>query len=120
LAAARVPSAGEAFGANGSAVPAENLALTFSGPPIQRSGDGKRHALAVSDLSWRYESRIAAKNEQLESMLRILLATCETALDAFRAADNPIDTEFVAELERITERTRQELAALAGVSNRPS
>ena len=71
-------------------------------------------------LTWRYESRIAARNEQHESMLRILLATCETALDAFRAADNPIDTEFVAELERITERTRQELAALAEVSNRPS
>lgn len=53
-------------------------------------------------------------------MLRILLATCETALDAFRAADNPIDTEFVADLERITERTRQELAALAQLSNRPS
>ena len=45
-------------------------------------------------------------------MLRILLATCETALDAFRAADNPIDEEFVAELQRITERTRQELGAL--------
>lgn len=53
-------------------------------------------------------------------MLRILLATCETALDAFRAADNPIDAEFVADLERITERTRQELAALAQLSNRPS
>ena len=46
-------------------------------------------------------------------MLRILLATCETALDAFRAADNPIDTGFVAELVLITDRTRQELAALA-------
>ena len=46
-------------------------------------------------------------------MLRILLATCETTLDAFHAADNPIDVEFVAELERITERTRREMAALA-------
>lgn len=46
-------------------------------------------------------------------MLRILLATCETALDAFRAADNPIDAGFVAELDRITDRTRRELAALA-------
>jgi hypothetical protein len=45
-------------------------------------------------------------------MLRILLAVCETALDAFRAAHNPIDAEFVADLERITERTRGELAAL--------
>jgi hypothetical protein len=46
-------------------------------------------------------------------MLRILLATCETALNAFRAADNPIDEEFVAELQRITERARRELAAIA-------
>jgi hypothetical protein len=46
-------------------------------------------------------------------MLRILLATCETALDTFRAAGNPIDEEFVAELQRITERTRRELVALA-------
>jgi hypothetical protein len=47
-------------------------------------------------------------------MLRILLATCGTALDAFRTADNPVDAEFVQDLERITERTRQELAAFAG------
>jgi hypothetical protein len=49
-------------------------------------------------------------------MLRILYATCKTSLDAFRAADNPVDTEFVAELERITERTFQELKALAANS----
>ena len=53
-------------------------------------------------------------------MLRILLATCETALDEFRTADNPVDTEFVAELERITERTRRELANLAEARNPPS
>jgi hypothetical protein len=45
-------------------------------------------------------------------MLRILLATCETTLDAFRGADNPVDVDFVAELQRITERTRAELAEL--------
>jgi hypothetical protein len=45
-------------------------------------------------------------------MLSILLATCETTLDAFRAADNPLDTDFVADLQRITERTRAELAEL--------
>jgi hypothetical protein len=56
---------------------------------------------------------IASDTQQHIAMLRILLATCETALDAFHAADNPIDAEFVADLERVTERTRQELAALA-------
>jgi hypothetical protein len=46
-------------------------------------------------------------------MLTILHATCKTALDAFRAADNPVDEKFVAELERITERTERELETLA-------
>ena len=45
-------------------------------------------------------------------MLTILLATCETTLDTLLAADNPVDTEFVADLEQIVERTRQELTAL--------
>jgi hypothetical protein len=43
----------------------------------------------------------------------MLLAICETALEGFRAGDHPIDAEFVNELERMTERTRRELAALA-------
>lgn len=45
-------------------------------------------------------------------MLTILLATCETSLQAFRAADNPIDGELVEDLERMVVRTRQELEAL--------
>jgi hypothetical protein len=45
-------------------------------------------------------------------MLRILLATAERALEAFQAADNPVDQEFVEDLERIVERTRAEIAAL--------
>ena len=53
-------------------------------------------------------------------MLRILLATCETSLDALRAADNPFDVEFVADLERMTERTRGELEALAAQIGNPS
>jgi hypothetical protein len=40
----------------------------------------------------------------------------DDSLDAFCAADNRVDTEFVAELKRITERARQELAALARAS----
>ena len=46
-------------------------------------------------------------------MLTILLATCETALQAFRAADNPIDAELLADLERMVTRTRAELETLA-------
>lgn len=55
---------------------------------------------------------MASDQQQHISMLRILYATCKTSLDAFHAADNPVDTGFVAELERITERTFQELKAL--------
>ena len=47
------------------------------------------------------------------AMLTILLATCETALQAFKAADNPVDDELIADLERMVERTRAELEALA-------
>ena len=43
----------------------------------------------------------------------ILIATCERALEAFQAADNQIDEEFVADLERIMIRTRSELEAFA-------
>jgi hypothetical protein len=46
-------------------------------------------------------------------MLTILLATCETALQAFRAADNSVDAELVADLEKMVARTRQELEAIA-------
>ena len=50
------------------------------------------------------------------SMLRILHAACLTALDAFRAADNPVDTELVIDLERMVERTRLELERFAALS----
>jgi hypothetical protein len=49
---------------------------------------------------------------QKRSMLTILLAACETTLDAFHAADNELDRELVADLERVIERTRGELEAL--------
>ena len=45
-------------------------------------------------------------------MLRILIACGEKALEAFQATDNPIDSSFVAELERIVQRSHEELAVL--------
>jgi hypothetical protein len=48
---------------------------------------------------------------QKRSMLTILLAACETTLDAFQAADNELDSELVVDLERVIERTRGELEA---------
>jgi hypothetical protein len=51
-------------------------------------------------------------------MLTILLATCETALQAFTAADNPVDAGLVADLERVVVRTRRELEGLLPTSGR--
>lgn len=45
-------------------------------------------------------------------MLTILHAACKTALDAFYAAENSVDTELVADLEKMVERTRGELERL--------
>jgi hypothetical protein len=50
--------------------------------------------------------------QQQVSMLRILHAACSTALDAFHAADNPIDSQLVTDLEAMVERTRVELERL--------
>jgi len=47
------------------------------------------------------------------SLLRILYGACATALEAFRAADNPVDEELVADLEKMVERTQLEIERLA-------
>lgn len=47
------------------------------------------------------------------AILKILIGATETALDAFRAADNPIDAELITDLERVLQRSRKELSALA-------
>jgi hypothetical protein len=49
---------------------------------------------------------------QKVAMLRILIAACETARNAFQAADNRVDDELLADLERVIERSRVELQAL--------
>jgi hypothetical protein len=43
-------------------------------------------------------------------MLKILLTTCQTALEGLRAADNPLDAGFVRDIEGIVARTEAELA----------
>jgi hypothetical protein len=46
-------------------------------------------------------------------MLRILYGACATARDAFRAADNPVDEQLVADLEVMVERTQGEIERLS-------
>jgi hypothetical protein len=45
-------------------------------------------------------------------MLRILYGACAAALDAFRAADNPVDAQLVVDLEAMVDRTMRELERL--------
>jgi hypothetical protein len=47
------------------------------------------------------------------AMLRILYGACSAALDAFRAADNPVDKQLVADLETTLERTKAEIGRLS-------
>ena len=53
-------------------------------------------------------------------MLTILIACGEKAIEAFQASDNPVDADFLAELQRIVERSRRELAAFAKRNADPS
>ena len=46
------------------------------------------------------------------AMLTILLATCETTLQTFAAAKNPLDQHLAEDLKRVVARTRQELDSL--------
>ena len=53
-------------------------------------------------------------------MLRILYGACATALDAFRAADNPVDEQLVSDLEAMVERTKVEIERLTAHLAQPS
>jgi hypothetical protein len=48
-------------------------------------------------------------------MLRILYGACAVALDAFRAADNPVDGQLVKDLEVMTKRTSGEIERLSAL-----
>lgn len=61
---------------------------------------------------------MAPPNQRMIGMLTILLATCETTLQTLQAAANAVDEGMVADLEKMVERTRSELAALTNVANR--
>jgi hypothetical protein len=47
------------------------------------------------------------------ALLRLLIATGETTIEAFHASANPVDEDFVKDLERIIRRSRDELAVLS-------
>ncbi|MBA3842329.1 MAG: hypothetical protein H0X39_06875 [Actinobacteria bacterium] len=47
------------------------------------------------------------------SMLVILIAACQTARTAFEAAGNEVDSELLADLTKMIERSEAELAKLS-------
>ena len=69
---------------------------------------GLEHTLCGASLG-----RMKPDSQQQLSMLRILYGTCSAALDAFRAADNTVDAQLVADLEKMVERTRVEAEHMA-------
>jgi hypothetical protein len=61
-----------------------------------------------------------ATTPQELAMLRILYGTSSAALDAFRAADNRVDDQLVADLEAMVERTKDEIERLTAHLAQPS
>jgi hypothetical protein len=61
-----------------------------------------------------------AEAHQHLAMLRILYGACSTALDAFRAADNPVDDQLVNDLEAMIERTKGEIERFTAHLAKPS
>jgi hypothetical protein len=55
---------------------------------------------------------VAADTHKHLAMLRILYGTCSASLDAFRAADNPVDEQLVLDLETMVTRTQGEIERL--------
>ena len=62
---------------------------------------------------------MAADTYKHLSMLRILYGACAAALDAFRAADNPVDEQLVVDLETMVARTRGEIERLSALLANP-
>jgi len=55
---------------------------------------------------------------QQRSMLIILIAACTSARTAFEAADNVVDAQLRADLNRMIERSESELEKLNAAINR--
>ena len=58
-----------------------------------------------------YSPRIRTETQEV-ALLRILIAAGERAIEAFQASDNIKDRQLLADLERVVERSRGELAVL--------
>jgi hypothetical protein len=57
----------------------------------------------------------ARSGEQQLAMLHILWGACSAALNAFRAADNPVDEQLVRDLDAMVVRTQGEIERLTAL-----
>jgi len=57
-------------------------------------------------------SALMRTEKQEIALLRILIAAGDKAVEALQASDNPVDSDFLADLERVVGRSRDELAVL--------
>lgn len=80
------------------------------------STDFKAHDAVQNTPVRGTRPRMATDTHQHLAMLRILYGSCVTALEAFRAADNPVDDQLVADLETMVERTKGEIERLASLA----
>ena len=73
-------------------------------------------------LPWRGKTApMEGRSDKQEiALLTILIACGEKAIEAFQASDNPVDGDFLTDLERIIERSRVELVALRQANPEPS
>jgi hypothetical protein len=62
----------------------------------------------------------ARTDSQETALLTILIAAGEKAIEAFHASANPVDADFLMDLERVVARSRKELMALTQKSSTPS
>ena len=93
----------------------------ISTPAAEEGGTSRTGApLCVSPAVSSARSRRIRTERQEIALPRILIATGERAVEAFEAADNAVDADFVLELERIVARSRDELAALTEHHAAPS
>ena len=59
-------------------------------------------------------------DRQEMALLAILIACGEKAIEAFQASDNPVDGDFLVDLVRVIDRSRNELVALKQANPQPS
>ena len=74
-------------------------------------------AIRVTDsMRWGNLRLVEAKSsDQQLAMLHILYGACSAALNAFRAAENPIDEQLVHDLDAMVVRTQGEIERLSAL-----